>query len=207
LNEVLLQGIDGLTGEMSEVLVLSPVSHIHLNLNLGVSSMSFLQHQPDSTSQALCVHSIEFRLTQSTKQVVDRLVVGVEHVPRPWSEEIHWLDIACVHRDIPKDLTLSTEEHCHSFTPHLVVLSIEVWRTQTPFPVRHLWILYWLESFNIRNLLSYHLKDQNGEPERGSEWEMIKNLFKNSTYEPYFTRVPPQASLAKSTQSLEFYWS
>jgi hypothetical protein len=32
-----------------------------------------------------------------------------------------------------------------------------------------------------------------------------KNLFKNSAYEPNFTRVPPQASLAKSTQPLKCY--
>jgi hypothetical protein len=107
-RESLKQGIDGLTGEMSEILVLSPISHIHLSLNLSISNMSFLQHRPDSTRQALCMHPIEFRLTQSTKQVVDRLVVGVEHVPRSWSEEVHRLDIACVHRDIPKDLTLCT---------------------------------------------------------------------------------------------------
>jgi hypothetical protein len=93
--------------------------------------MSFLQHRPDSTSQVLGVHPIEFRLTQSTKQVVDHLVVGVEHVPRSWSEEVHRLDIACVHRDIPKDLTLSAEERCHPLTPHLVDFAIEVWRTQT----------------------------------------------------------------------------
>jgi hypothetical protein len=35
--------------------------------------------------------------------------------------------------------------------------------------------------------------------ERGSEWEPIKILFKNSAYEPNFTRAPPQASLAKFT--------
>jgi hypothetical protein len=44
------------------------------------------------------------------------------------------------------------------------------------------------------------LKDRNGEPERGgSELEPIKILFKNSAYEPDFTRAPPQASLAKFT--------
>jgi hypothetical protein len=43
------------------------------------------------------------------------------------------------------------------------------------------------------------MKDRNGEPERGSEWELIKILFKNSAYEPNFTQTPPQASLAKST--------
>jgi hypothetical protein len=78
----LKQGIDALTGEMSEVLVLSPVSRKHPCLNLGIPNMSFLQQRPDSTSQVLIVHPIEFRLTQTMKQVVDRLVVGIEHVPR-----------------------------------------------------------------------------------------------------------------------------
>jgi hypothetical protein len=89
----------------------------------------------------LGVHPIELRLTQSTKQVVDCLIVGVESVPQSWSEEVHRLDIACVHRDIPKDLTLSAEERTHPLTLQLVVLSIEVWRTRTPFLVRHPWIL------------------------------------------------------------------
>jgi hypothetical protein len=126
---------------MSEVLVLSPVSRIHSSLNLGIPNMSFLQHRPDSTSRVLGVHPIEFRLTQSTKQVVDHFVVGVEHVPRSWSKEVHRLDITCVHRDILKDLTLSTEKRRHPITPHLVVFAIEVWRTQTPFLVCHPWIL------------------------------------------------------------------
>jgi hypothetical protein len=93
--------------------------------------MSLLQHHPNSTSQVLGVHPIVLRLTQSTKQVVDRLIVGVESVPRSWSKEVHRLDIACVHHDIPKDLTLSAEERRHPLTPHLVVLAIEVWRTRT----------------------------------------------------------------------------
>jgi hypothetical protein len=87
---------------MSEVLVLSSVSRIHLSLNLGIPEKSFSQQRPDYTSQALHVHPIEFRLTQSTKQVVDRLVVGIEHVPRSWSKEVHPMDIVVVHRDIPK---------------------------------------------------------------------------------------------------------
>jgi hypothetical protein len=120
---------------MSEVLVLSPVGRIHPSLNLGIPNMSLLQHQPDSTSQVLYVHPIELRLTQGTKQVVVRLIVGVEHVPRSWSKEVHRLDIACVHREIPKDLTLSSEKRSHPLTPHLVVLAIEVWRTRTPFLV------------------------------------------------------------------------
>jgi hypothetical protein len=138
---------------MSEVLVLSPVGRIHPSLNQGIPNMSFLQHQPDSTSQVLGVHPIEFRLTSSTKQEVDRLVVNVEHVPRSWSKEVHQLDIACVHRDIPKDLTLSAEERHHTLTPHLVALAIEVWRTQTPFLVRHPLILDWLESIKTHNRL------------------------------------------------------
>jgi hypothetical protein len=44
-----------------------------------------------------------------------------------------------------------------------------VWRPRTPFLVRHPWILDWLESIKSRNWLWYHLKDRNGEPERG-EW-------------------------------------
>ena len=53
------------------------------------------------------------------------------------------MNISCVHRDIPKDLTLSAEERRHPPLPHLVVLPIEVRRTRTPFLVRHLWILDW----------------------------------------------------------------
>jgi hypothetical protein len=135
---------------MSKVLVLSPVGRIHPFLNLGNPNMSLLKHQPDSTSLVLGVHLIELRLTQRTKQVVDRLIVGVEHVPRSWSKEVHRLDIACVHRDIPKDLALSSEKHSHPLTPHLVVLAIEVWRTRTPFLVHHPWILDWLESIKTR---------------------------------------------------------
>jgi hypothetical protein len=71
-------------------------------------------------------------------------------VPRSWSEEVHQLDIACVHRDIPKDLNLSAEERTHPLTPLLVVLVIVVWRTQTPFLVRDPWILDWLESIKTR---------------------------------------------------------
>jgi hypothetical protein len=43
------------------------------------------------------------------------------------------------------------------------------------------------------------LKDRNGEPEGGSEWEPIKILFKNSAYKPNFTRAPPRASLVTFT--------
>jgi hypothetical protein len=145
-HEPLKKGIDGLTREMSEVIVLSPVGRLHLSLNLGIPNMSFLQHRPDSISQVLSVYPIEPRLTQSMKQVVVCLVVGVKLVPRSWSKEVHWLDIACVHRDIPKDLSLSAVERRQLLTPHLVVLAFEVWRTRTLFLVCHPWILEWLES-------------------------------------------------------------
>jgi hypothetical protein len=145
-REPLRQGIDGLNGEMSELLVLSLVGRIHPSLNLGIPNMSLLQHQPDSTSQELGVHPIELRLKQSKKQVVDCLIVGVEHVPRSWSKEVHQLDITCVHCDIPQDLTFSAEKRRHPLTPHLVVLAIKVWRTRTPFLVCHPCILDWLES-------------------------------------------------------------
>jgi hypothetical protein len=62
------------------------------------------------------------------------------------------MNIRCVHRNVPKDLTLSAEERCHSPLPHPVVLPIEVRRTQTPFLVCHLWILYWLESIKTQTV-------------------------------------------------------
>jgi hypothetical protein len=74
-------------------------------------------------------------------QVVDRLVVGVEHVPRSWSKEVQWMNISCVHHDIPQDLTHAAEESSHPPLPHLVIVTIKVWTTRTPFLVHHLWIL------------------------------------------------------------------
>jgi hypothetical protein len=88
----------------------------------------------------------EFRLTQRAVQVVDRLVFGIEHVPRSWSKEVQWMNISCVCRDISQDLTLAMEESSHPPLPHLVILIIKVWRTRTLFLVHHLWILDWLES-------------------------------------------------------------
>jgi hypothetical protein len=125
-NEPLEHGVYGLTGEMSEVLVLSLVGHEQPSLNLSIPSVSFLQLLPNPTSQVLCLNPIEFGLTQSTKQVVDRLVVGVMHIPRSWSYEVNQMNISCVHRNIPKDLTLAAEESNHPLLPHLVVLTIKV---------------------------------------------------------------------------------
>jgi hypothetical protein len=56
------------------------------------------------------------------------------------------VNISYVHHDIPQDLTLIAEESSHPPLPHLVVSTIKVWRTRTPFLVHHLWILDWLES-------------------------------------------------------------
>jgi hypothetical protein len=62
-------------------------------------------------------------------QVVNRLVVGIEHVPRSWSKEVQQMNISYVHRDIPLDLTLAAEENNHPPLPHMVVPAIKVWRT------------------------------------------------------------------------------
>jgi hypothetical protein len=80
-REPLEHGIFGLTGEMCEIVVLSTVGRKESSLNLSVPSMSILQLLPNPACQVLCMNPIEFGLTQSTVQVVDRLVAGVEHVP------------------------------------------------------------------------------------------------------------------------------
>jgi hypothetical protein len=51
------------------------------------------------------------------------------------------MNISCVHHDIPQDLTHAAEESSHPPLPHLVIVTIKVWRTRTPFLVHHLWIL------------------------------------------------------------------
>jgi hypothetical protein len=56
------------------------------------------------------------------------------------------MNISCVHRDIPQNLTITAKESSHSPLPHMVVLTIKVWSTRTSFLVRHLWILDCLES-------------------------------------------------------------
>jgi hypothetical protein len=50
--------------------------------------MSILQLLPNPACQICCLNPFEFRLTQRTVQVVDHLIVGVEHVPRSWSKEV-----------------------------------------------------------------------------------------------------------------------
>jgi hypothetical protein len=116
-RETLKHGINRLTGEMSEILVLSPVGCKEPSLNLSVSGMSILQLLPNPARQVLCLDPFEFGSTQSMVQVVNCLVVGIEHVTRSWSKEVHKMNISCVHRDIPQDLTLALEERairpCH----------------------------------------------------------------------------------------------
>jgi hypothetical protein len=80
-SEPLEHGIYALTGEMSEVLVLAPVGCKKPSLKLSIPGVSIFLLQPNPTSQVLCLNPIEFGLTQSMVQVVDRLVVGVRHVP------------------------------------------------------------------------------------------------------------------------------
>jgi hypothetical protein len=91
--------------------------------------MSILKLLPNLAHQVLYLNPIKFELTQSKVQVVDRLVVGVEPVPRSWSKKLHMMNISYVHRDIPPDLTLVAEESSHQHLPHLVILTIKVWRT------------------------------------------------------------------------------
>jgi hypothetical protein len=112
-REPLEHGINRLSGEMREILVLSPVGRKETSLNLSIPGMSILQLLPNPARQVLCLNPIKFGLTQSTVQVVDCPVVGVEHVPRSWSKEVHRMNISCVHHDIPQDLTLAAEERSH----------------------------------------------------------------------------------------------
>jgi hypothetical protein len=65
-RETLKHGNDGLTGEMSEVLVLSPVGRKELSLNLSVPGMSILQLLPNLACQILCPNPFEFGFTQKT---------------------------------------------------------------------------------------------------------------------------------------------
>jgi hypothetical protein len=81
-SELLEHGVYGLMGEMSEVLVFSLVRRKQTSLNLSAPSMRILQLLLNPISQVLCLNSIEFELTQNTKQVVNYLVIGVVHISR-----------------------------------------------------------------------------------------------------------------------------
>jgi hypothetical protein len=54
--ELLKHGIYGLTGDMSEVLVLSPVGRKEPSLNLSVPGMRILQLLPNPARQVLCLN-------------------------------------------------------------------------------------------------------------------------------------------------------
>jgi hypothetical protein len=112
-SEPLEHGVYGITGEMSEVFVLSLVGREQPSLNLSIPSVSILQLLPNPTSQVFCLNPTEFGLTQSTKQLVDCLVVGIVNIPLSWSKEVNRMNISCVHRNIPKDLTLAAEDASH----------------------------------------------------------------------------------------------
>jgi hypothetical protein len=58
--ETLKHGIYGLTGEMSEVFVLSPVGRKEPSLNLSVPGMSILQLLPNPARQIFCPNPFEF---------------------------------------------------------------------------------------------------------------------------------------------------
>jgi hypothetical protein len=126
---------------MSEVLVLSLVSRKQASLHLIVPSMGNLQLIQNLTRQILSKHPIKFKCTESTKQVVDRLVVDVEHIPQTWGKEVILEDIGDVIRHILKQLSCATKKCSHPDMPYLVVLPIKVWRTQTPILVHYLWML------------------------------------------------------------------
>jgi hypothetical protein len=109
---------------MSEVLVLSPISRTHPCLDLIVPSMSDFQLIPNLSSQILCLNLIKFRFSKGTKQVLNRLVVGVVHISRSWSKKVNQMNIRCVLCNIPNDLTLAAKESGHPPLPHLVALEL-----------------------------------------------------------------------------------
>jgi hypothetical protein len=77
-REPLKHGINRLTREMSEILVLSLVGLREPSLNLSVPGMNILQLLRNPARQVLCLDPFKLRSTQSTVQVVDRLVVGID---------------------------------------------------------------------------------------------------------------------------------
>jgi hypothetical protein len=140
-SELMEHGVYGLTREMSEILLLSLVGCKQASLHLIVPSMSVLQLLPNLARQVLCSNPIEFRLAKGTKKIIDRLVVGLMHISRTWGKEVDGVDIEGVLRHIPNDLSFAAKKRRHMTLPYLVILTIKVWRTRTPFLVRHLWII------------------------------------------------------------------
>jgi hypothetical protein len=60
-SETLKHGIYGLTREMREVGILSPVGHKEPSLNLSIPGMSILELLPNPARQILCPNPFEFR--------------------------------------------------------------------------------------------------------------------------------------------------
>jgi hypothetical protein len=81
-RETLKHDIYGLTREMSEVLVLSPVGRKEPRLNLSVPDMSILQLLPNPAHQILCSNPFEFRFTQRTVPILEQGSLVDEHMLR-----------------------------------------------------------------------------------------------------------------------------
>jgi hypothetical protein len=103
--------------------------------------MRYLELLPNLASQILYLNPIEFRFANGVKEIINFLVVGVMHISRAWGKEVYEVDIGGVLRHIPYDLTFATKKRRHTPLPYLVILTIKVWRTRTPFLLHHLWIL------------------------------------------------------------------
>jgi hypothetical protein len=110
------------------------------------------------------------------------------------------MNINCVHHDIPQDLTLAAKESSHPPLPHMVVLTIKVWRTRTPFLVCHLWILDWLASRRSVTWLWYQLEDRLGD-QRVWEWmgaDKNSSPMRELGLCPKFTNKDSHTSLPRS---------
>jgi hypothetical protein len=145
-SEALKPEIDGLTGQMSEILILHLVGRKQVHLHLIVATMSYLELLPNLARQVLYLNPTEFRFARGTKEIVDCLVVGIMHISRTWGKEVDGVDIGGVPCHIPNDLSFATKKRRHTPLPHLVILTIKVCRTRTSFLVHHLRILDWLKS-------------------------------------------------------------
>jgi hypothetical protein len=102
----LKHGVNGLTGHMSEILILHLVSREQASLHLIVPTMSYLDLLPNLTRPILFTYPIKFRLAKSEKQTIDLLVVGIVHISRIRGKEVYGVDIGGVLCHIPNDLTL-----------------------------------------------------------------------------------------------------
>jgi hypothetical protein len=138
-NEALKHGVNGLTGHMSEILILHPVGREQASLHLIVPTMSYLELLPNLARQVLCLNPIKFRFAKGTEEIISGLVVGLMHISRAWGKEADGVDIGGVLCHIPNDLSFATKKSRHTSLPHLVIHTIKVRRTRPPFLVCHLW--------------------------------------------------------------------